>query len=139
MPDRDRDNDDFWGALSDEDEATSGSETSAETSPVVRRREAPVVSQPEEPKPGRRRPGRWNWSIRVGIAAVVGYGLGLITPTPEGIEVSRDDEQDEVRIEIESGEHRFVIDNATDLTADELSQVIDDLVSQAGDRADTGG
>lgn len=142
----DKDDDDFWGSLTDDDDAGRASRTSPDTttdsSPVMKRREAPVASlDTERPTPTKRRPGRWSWSIRVGVAALIGYGLGLITPTPEGIELSRDEVADAVRIEIHAADQTFVIDNANDLSADELNEVINDLVeaSRAAEGADAGG
>lgn len=148
----DKDRDDFWSNLAAEDDDNDDDTTSAppaggsparDTSPVIRRREAPVTTVATEPTKTttKRRPGRWHWGFRIGLAALVGYGLGLITPTPEGAEISRDDADDEVRIEIEgAGGQRFVIDNATDLSPDELNEVINDLVaaSQSAE-ADAGG
>jgi len=147
----DKDRDDFWSNLAAEGDDDDDDDTSApasdsparDTSPVIRRREAPVTTVTTEPTktttPTKRRPGRWHWGFRIGLAALVGYGLGLITPTPEGAEISRDDADDDVRIEIEgAGGQRFVIDNATDLSPDELNEVINDLVA-ASQSAEAGG
>ena len=123
MPGEDDDND-VRAAFDDDTDLTT------ERAPVIRRREV-TMAPLDEPKTVRRRTGRTLWTGRVVIAALVGYGLGLITPTPEGAEISGDEQRDETRIELEWGDQRIVIDNPGDLSQAELNDIVNQLIEAA--------